>query len=131
MATVNTSTQLTILVFSAIYLYLIFRKTGGNKLDLHDLIMLSMAAVLPTVFSFFPSATANISRWAGVSFPFVVMFGLLTGTAFMIIHRLVLRIHKLETDNCLLIQEISLFTTQLATKADKSPRPSQEKENDE
>jgi hypothetical protein len=44
-----------------------------------------------------------------VAFPFVIMYGMLFAILFIFIHRLTEKLHRLELDNRLLIQEISLL----------------------
>lgn len=108
------STVETIVVVSGFALaYLVFtlRATGRSQLDLYDLIMLSTVAVVPWVFVVFPGFAELTAGLAGVAFPFVLMFGLLFVVLFVFIHRLAAKIHRLERDNRLLIQEVSLLKT--------------------
>lgn len=98
-----------ILLFAAVYLVIILRKTGRSQLDLYDLVMLSTVATLPVLFALFPGFNYYISLFTGVKFPFVVLFGLLLAVIFLFINRLTARLHKLERDNRLLVQELSLL----------------------
>ena len=120
MHTINTNTYLLIAFFAAAYLAFIARKTARQQLDLYDLVMLSMVAVVPAAFTFWPSIAYSIADFAGVEFPFVVMFGALFLVLFLFVHRLTVHVHKLERDNRLLIQEISLLRLELESQAEKS-----------
>ena len=71
--------------------------------------MLSTVAIFPLAAVVFPEIAIELAELAGVGFPFVVMFGVLFAILFIFIHRLTVKIHSLESDNRLLIQELSLF----------------------
>ena len=75
----------------------------------YDLVMLSTVAIVPGIFVAFPTIAFWLSNIAGVRFPFVVMFGILFTFLFVFVHRLTIKLHILEVDNRLLIQEISLL----------------------
>jgi hypothetical protein len=96
-------------VFALWYLLHTIRKTGRQQLDLYDLAMLSMVAIVPSAFTFFPSLAYWLASIVGVAFPFVVMFGVLFAVLFLFVHRLTVKLHLLERDNRLLIQELSLL----------------------
>lgn len=98
-----------IVIFACGYMFLIIRKTAKSKLDLYDLVMLSAVAIVPSVFAIFPKFTIWLTNITGVGFPFVVMFGILLAILFLFIHRLTTKIHQLESDSRLLLQELSLL----------------------
>jgi hypothetical protein len=100
-------------LFAVLYLAVIGRKTVRGKLDLYDLCMLSMVAVVPALFTFFPAFAGAMAEVAGVAFPFVVMFGLLLAVLFTLVHRLTGQMHRVEEQNCALIQEVSLLQLEL------------------
>jgi hypothetical protein len=102
-------TVIVVAVFAAFYMRHLLRRTLRESLDLYDLFMLSMIAVVPAAFVFFPRAADTAAELAGVAFPFVLMFGALLAVVFALVHRLTVRIHRLETQNRLLIQEVSLM----------------------
>ena len=102
-----------IAIFALLYLFAIFRKTAHRKLDLYDLFMLSMVAVIPAFFVFLPSAATMLADLTGVAFPFVIMFGALFAILFIFVHRLTSKMHKVENDSRLLIQEISMLRQQI------------------
>jgi len=110
-------TILLIGVFAACYLIYIARETARQRLDLYDFAMLSTVAVIPLSLVVFPQAAVRLAEIAGVGFPFVVMFGLLFAILFIFIHRLTVKIHRLENDSRLVIQELSLLR-QAAEKSD-------------
>lgn len=105
----NLHTVVVISVFALGYLYYTARKTARQQLDIYDLIMLSTVAIIPSVFVLLPSLAEYLARLAGVAFPFVIMFGALFAILFIFIHRLTAKIHRLENDNRLIIQEVSLL----------------------
>jgi hypothetical protein len=105
----NLQTLIIIVLFAVYYLATILRRTAERKIDLYDLIMLSALAILPVLFAFFPLTMMNLSHRLGVAFPFVLMFGLLFAMVFIFLHRLTLRVYKLEMENRLLNQELSLL----------------------
>lgn len=105
----NLHTVVVISVFALGYLYYTARKTARQQLDIYDLIMLSAVAIIPSVFVLFPGFAEYLARLAGVAFPFVIMFGVLFAILFIFIHRLTAKIHRLENDNRLIIQEVSVL----------------------
>jgi hypothetical protein len=107
--TISTKTIILIALFAVAYLTLILRKTARSQLDLYDLAMLSAVAVVPLMFATFPGFSDFVARLTGVAFPFVVLFGVLLGIVFLFIHRLTVRLHILENDRRLLVQELSLL----------------------
>lgn len=109
METSNLHTVAIIAVFACCYLYFIARETARQRLDIYDLTMLSMVAIIPLAFVLFPGLALRVAELVGVGFPFVVMFGVLFGILFIFIHRLTEKIHRLEKDNRLLIQEVSIL----------------------
>ena len=61
-----------------------------------------------------PPATSNnttlaITQITGVTFPFVILFGALLAVLFLFMHRLTIKLHRLENDNRMLIQELSIL----------------------
>lgn len=109
MQTISPNTIILIALFAVVYLAFILRKTARAQLDLYDLAMLSAVAVVPFMFATFPGFSELVARLTGVAFPFVVLFGVLLGIVFLFIHRLTVRLHILESDRRLLVQELSLL----------------------
>lgn len=105
----NFHTVIIISIFSLGYLYFTARKTARQQLDIYDLIMLSAVAIIPLAFVLLPGIVEYLTRLAGVAFPFVIMFGALFAILFIFIHRLTAKIHRLEHDNRLIIQEVSMM----------------------
>lgn len=105
----NFHTVIIISIFSLGYLYFTARKTARQQLDIYDLIMLSAVAIIPLAFVLLPGIVEYLTRLAGVAFPFVIMFGALFAILFIFIHRLTAKINRLEHDNRLIIQEVSLM----------------------
>ena len=102
-------TVIFISIFAIGYMFFIICKTARHQLDIYDLVMLSTVAIVPIVFVAFPQFGYWLAIIAGVGFPFVVMFGMLFAILFIFIHRLTVKIHRLESDNRLLVQELSLL----------------------
>lgn len=104
----NTQTLILVELFALTYMLWLLRKAARHQLDLYDFFMLSTVAVLPALLVV-PSIAEWVGFVSGVAFPFVVMFGLLFVAIFVIIHRLTIKIHRLEDQNRLLIQELGLL----------------------
>lgn len=102
-------TLLLVGLFAVLYLVFLVRKTMRGLLDLYDLLMLSMVALAPALFVFFPGVSDWVAQVTGVAFPFVVMFGMLFVIVFLIVHRLTVKLHRLESVNRRLVQEISIL----------------------
>jgi hypothetical protein len=110
---ISINTYIAVAFFVLAYMIFIVIKTARQQLDLYDLVMLSMVALVPAVFTFCPGLAYWVADLAGVAFPFVIMFGVLFLILFLLVHRLTIKIHKLEMDNHLLIQEIGLLRNEL------------------
>ncbi|MBU3948472.1 MAG: DUF2304 domain-containing protein [Proteobacteria bacterium] len=113
---VNTKTYVLVASVALVYMIFIAIKTARQQLDFYDLIMLSMVAFVPAIFTFWPSFAYWIADLAGVAFPFVIMFGALFIILFLFVHRLTIKIHKLEMDNRLLIQETGLLRHEIESQ---------------
>jgi hypothetical protein len=109
MHAVSIKTVILITFFMGVYMFFIIRKTARRQLDLYDLIMLSTVALIPGAFAVFPQFADWVADITGVGFPFVVMFGMLFAILFIFIHRLTVKIHRLEAESRLLLQELSLL----------------------
>jgi len=120
MPTTSLHTLIFVATFACWYLFFTARKTARQQLDLYDLVMLSMVAVIPALFVFFPDLAYNLANIAGVGFPFVIMFGALFAVLFIFVHRLTVKLHRLENDNRLLIQEVSLLKQTAESPASKT-----------
>ena len=105
-------------VFALWYLFHTIRQTARHQIDLYDLAMLSMVAIVPSGFAYFPSLAYWLASIVGVAFPFVVMFAILIAVLFVFVHRLTVKVHVIERDNRMLIQEVSLLrqTTEQARR---------------
>lgn len=109
----SANTVILIALFTVGYLTFLLRKILRGRLDLYDLIMLSTVAVVPAAFAFFPGLADLASRAIGVAFPFVIMFGILLFVLFLLVHRLTVHMHRVETKCLLLVQELSLLRLDL------------------
>jgi hypothetical protein len=106
-------TMIIVGAFGLGYLLSILTKTGYRKLDLYDLGLLSSVAVLPVMFVFFPGFAEWVGSVVGVGFPFVVMFGALFASLFVLVHRFTLQLHDMQMTKVALIQEIGLLRCEL------------------
>lgn len=111
----NIETVLWITIFSVLYLSFTIRQTARRKIDFYDFIMLSTVAIFPWVLVSFPALGDYLTRISGVAFPFVIMFGGLFSIVFIFIHRLVGKVHMLENDNRILVQELSILKERLSS----------------
>jgi hypothetical protein len=112
----HTATVLVISAFAVVYMLILLRKTLQGKFDLYDFLMLSMVAIIPAGFALFPRLTYWLTQLSGVGFPFVLMFGVLFLVVFVFLHNMTARLHKLERQNGVLIQEQSLLLLELKMK---------------
>lgn len=115
MSNFQPSLQTIILIsaFTLLYLLALARQTIRGRLDFYDLAMLSMVALLPGLFVFLPRLADLVGNFAGVAFPFVVMFGALFLVVFLVLHRMTIEMHRSQKSNRLLVQEISLLREEL------------------
>ena len=125
MHTVSIKTIILVTSFISGYMFSIIRKTARRQLDLYDLIMLSTVAIIPGAFAISPRFADWVADITGVGFPFVVMFGVLFAILFIFIHRLTVKIHRLESESCLLLQELSLLKQAVEYTNDKKNRVAQ------
>ena len=109
MYAISIQTLIVVVAFAICYMLFMIHKTAHHQLDIYDLVMLSTVAIIPCVFVLFPRVTNWIANIIGVTFPFVVMFGLLFVILFIFVHKLTVKSHRLESENRLIIQEISLL----------------------
>ena len=119
------NTIVLIVLFAIGYMLFIIRKTARRQLDLYDLVMLSAVAIVPSSFVVFPPLAYWLAGIAGVEFPFVVLFGMLFAILFIFMHRLTLKIHQLESDTRLLVQELSLLRQAVDQANDEKDRAGQ------
>jgi len=122
----NLQTVIVVSIFALCYLYFAIRETARQQLDIYDLIMLSAVAIIPWAFVLFPLFAEWTASVSGVAFPFVIMFGLLFAILFTFIHRLTVKIHRLESNNRLLIQELSIMKTAIVNRPVESVEKIQE-----
>lgn len=117
----SAETVFVISAFALTYMLVLLKKTLQGKFDLYDFMMLSMVAIIPAGFALFPRLGYLVSHLTGVVFPFVVMFGALFLVVFAFMHNMTARLHRLERQNCALIQEQSLLVLELqARESNKS-----------
>lgn len=100
-------------IFLLLYLAFLFHRTVKGKVDLYDFFLLSLVALLPCLFAFFPKAGIEFTHFLGVKYPFVVLFGLLFFVVFFYLNRLVVRLNDLRTRERALAQEMALLRQQL------------------
>jgi len=116
MIDVGSRTILLILVFSFFYLFYLLRKSAKREIDLIDTFLLSFVAFIPSLFAVFPKFTDVVVSFSGVTFPFVVWFGLLFAVIFYILIRISRKIYKIENNNKKIIQELSIISEKIKNK---------------
>lgn len=104
-------------VFGLIYLLYIVHKTTNEQLDVYDLLMLSLVAVLPLALVFIPGLADLVARLFGIAFSFVAIFGALLFVLFVLVHRLTAKLHSVVAENRSLVQEVSLLRHELEALA--------------
>ncbi len=129
MQSITTNTLVMLGLFSIVYLSFILIKMAMRQLDLYDVIFLSMVAVLPSLFAYWPSMGSMLSKVAGVSAPYFILFGGLFFVIFLSVHRVTVKLHKLEKENFLIIQEISILRMKDNSHIQKSPCNLNDKES--
>ena len=83
--------------FFVLYLYYLLHHTVKSIIDLYDLLLLLLVIIIPAAFTYFPKFTHKISQSLGITFPFVLLFGLLFAVVFIYFNRLV-KIIRLQKD---------------------------------
>lgn len=121
MQSITTNTLILLGLFSIAYLSFILMKMAMQQLDLYDVIFLSMVAVLPALFAYWPSIGYMLSEVAGVSAPYIIMFGGLFFVIFLSVHRVTVKLHKLEKENFQILQEVSILRMKGNSHTQKSP----------
>ena len=98
-----------ILIFGVAYTYHVVQKLRCREVDLYDFVLLLSVAAIPLLFAGWPNFTAFVGDVFGVALPLTVMFGLLFVSVFIILHRSLSRIHRLEMRVIALTQEVALI----------------------
>lgn len=98
-----------ILIFGVAYTYHVVQKLRCREVDLYDFVLLLSVAAIPLLFAGWPNFTAFVGDVFGVALPLTVMFGLLFVSVFIILHRSLSRIHRLEMQVIALTQEVALI----------------------
>lgn len=109
-------------LFGGAYLTYLTGKMLRRSIDLYDFMMLAMVALLPLIFVLFPMIANFGAELVGVKLPFVIMFSALFVVLFIIAHRLISKITKLEISNRILLQELSLLKALIEGHAPKQNR---------
>lgn len=102
------ATTVVLVGFMVVYLAVLVRHAGRDRIDLYDLILLSTVGLVPASFVLFPGPTSRLAAWAGVSFPFLILFGFLLLVAFVYLYRLTVKIKALELKQARLVQDLAL-----------------------
>ena len=110
---------ISVCLFGSVYLTYLISKMMRRSIDLYDFMMLSMVAILPLIFVIIPDIANLGAELAGVRLPFIIMFSALFVVLFIIGHRLTSKITKLENNNRVLVQELSLLKASLEGHAPK------------
>lgn len=100
-------TTLIVSFFVITYVLYLVRKLVKEHLDLYDFFMLSAVAALPFALVIIPGLPEYIAKLFGVSAAYIVMFSALLVVLFLMVHRVISRLNKLERTTRLLVQEVS------------------------
>ena len=103
------STVVFVTVFLVVYTAYLVRNTLRNNIDLYDFAMLASVAVIPAMFVYFPDLVVRITRFVGVEFPFLLLFGALSLIVFLYLYRLVIKTNEEWQTIILLTQEIGIL----------------------
>lgn len=109
----TTETLIFVHFFLVAYYVYITRKAIEHSLDIYHLILLSTVALVPYFFVVFPEVFVAAARLIGVSFPFLILFGLLFTIIFVFIFHLLIKIYDQQNKTVLLIQEIGILNHKL------------------
>jgi len=105
--------KISVATFTLFYLLYIIHKTSKDAIDVVDLLLLSAVAVVPASFVFLPRFSELLAELLGVSFPFLIMFGLLILVLFSIIHHKTILLHKLNKHLRQLTQEVAILKLEI------------------
>lgn len=111
---ISSNTIAFITAFIIVYLFLLLRKAIRNRVDIYDLFMLSMVALIPALFVYFPELMGDLTAFTGVGYPFLLLFGFLFVVVFGFLYRLVERVNDLSLKNILLAQELALLSEKIS-----------------
>lgn len=95
------------------YMVLLVVRVVRNRLDFNDFILLSAVCAVPAVFLYFPGFSAHVSRLAGVSYPFLLLFGAVIVAAYLFAMRIAIRLNELKQRTARLTQELALLRVEL------------------
>ena len=102
-------TQILVIAFAAIYLLHLWRRMRQTRIDLYDFLLLSMVAILPAAVLAIPHVPRILTQLTGVTLPFTVLFGALLFILFIATHRLTSRLHRMESNVRILVQDLALM----------------------
>ena len=100
------------------YLFLLGRRGLRGNLDLYDMSMLSVIAVVPALFVFVPGLAPLIGALVGVQTPVIVMLGAILIVVFFFLHRMTVIINRLDRRSTLLVQELGLLREEMKHRAE-------------
>lgn len=109
----NLNTQISIGLVCLGYLVYLVRSTSRNHIDIFDLILLTSVAIVPLIFTFFPSIGTLLTQITGVGFPFLLLFGGLFLIIFIHMNHLIIQLNRLRHQNRIMIQELGLLRLEL------------------
>lgn len=105
----NTVTVVLATIFMVGYLTHLFRRVVAERVDLYDFFLLSTVALCPSGILYFPELSEKVSRAAGVSYPFILLFGFLFFVVFVFLHRMVAMGKANERRITTLVQELAIL----------------------
>jgi hypothetical protein len=108
--------------FFIVYEIMLIKHTIKYTVDFYDLLLLSSAAIVPFLFVLFPGAVVAVTRFVGVAFPFLILFGTLFIIVFVYLYRLVVRVNALFHRCIVLTQELGILEQKTINRSGDSSR---------
>jgi len=98
-----------ITVFMVAYEGLLIQRATRNIIDIYDLFILSLVALVPAGFAYFPHVAAYLARLTGVTFPFLLLFGFLFVVVFAYLYHVIVKLNHQQRNMTAMVQEVSLL----------------------
>lgn len=102
-----------ITVFMVVYEALLIQRATRNVIDIFDLFILSLVALVPAGFAYFPHLAAYLARLVGVTFPFLLLFGFLFVVVFAYLYHVIVKLNHQQRHMTAMVQELTLLRDDL------------------
>ena len=101
-------TKIIVGLFLASHLFFLAYKVARNGLKPLEFAMLFSLSILPTIFVFLDPLMTSVSKTLGVTYPFVLMFGLINFCFFVLVSIILDKVNKLNQDIADVAQHVGL-----------------------